>query len=555
MDARMTDAPAAPPPETVGPYKLVQELGRGGMGTVWLAQHTLIGHNVVIKFLNEEHARRPEISQRFLTEARASNAIDSPDVVKVHDFGYTPDGIPYIVMEHLRGRPLDRYLEAMGVVPEATVRAIGVRLARALAAAHAKRIVHRDLKPPNIFLVVDPDDATRARVKILDFGIAKLMDGGDLRADVATRTGAVMGTPAYMSPEQCTGEAVDHRTDVYALGIVLYELLVATLPFKDSNFGKLITKHVTAPPPPLRQMDPRISEDLERTVLRCLAKLPDDRFQTMTDLGQALAGPRAADHIPADGSISGPMRSHSGATSLSGPASTARTSPSGPAPRTPVERPANPSTLGSGAAESRPVAPAPARPKRTALFVTGALALLVAASAAAVFGRGLLSTDSDDDPATEHSAPPERVHKTAAPDAPADPLGPPTDHSAPPETPTTVTTTAEPSPPASTAPTSAAPAPLRTVILRIESVPAGAAVEDATTGERLGETPHELEVPAGSPRPRLRLLRAGYDPSEVAPATDRSDTTVVKLKRRAAAKAPRTATSGTASPRTVRGVD
>jgi hypothetical protein len=178
--------------------------------------------------------------------------------------------------------------------------------------------------------------------------------------------------------------------------------------------------------------------------------------------------------------------------------------------------------------------------------------------AGALLGGGFLSAHTDDDPAADDSGPRERVHKPSPRARPADPVPAATDHassSAPPASRTATSTTTDPTPSASSARAAAPPTSVRTVILRIESIPIGAAVEDATTGERLGETPHELEIPAGAPRPRLRIVYAGYDPSEVAPATDRSDTTSVRLKRKTAAKAPRTATWGSASARTARGVD
>jgi serine/threonine-protein kinase len=542
----MTDVPLDAT-QTVGPYELLEQIGKGGMGTVWLAQHTVIGRRVVIKFLHPEFARRPEIVHRFVTEARASNAIDSPDVVQISDFGTAPDGSPYLVMEHLRGRSLDKFIEATGIVPESTARAIGAHIATVLAAAHAAGIVHRDLKPANVFLVPDPGDKTRSRVKLLDFGIAKLMEGAPLNAKVATKTGAVMGTPAYMSPEQGTGEKVDARTDVYALGIILYEMLCGTVPFKAENFGALITEHVSMPPPSLRRMDPRISADAERIVLRCLAKRPDARFQTMTELMEALAAGPAAPAIPADTSISGPFSARAaagGAASL--PASFSRD----PSPATPTLQ-AKPTTLRSSAAElSHPAAqPAPARRRLTTLLVAaGGAGVLLAATILVLLFSGALDSPEADDRAPKivtEAAPDEPAHKrpaalAAAPDRPAE---------------------EEPKPPPATAPAAAAPAPTSAptiasspdarprVVLRIESVPSRATVEDPATGDRLGETPYELELPVGAPRPTLRLVRPGYRPETISPPTDRSHTTLVRLRKGfggASTKPPASSRSGTA---------
>ncbi|HZJ66952.1 MAG TPA: serine/threonine-protein kinase, partial [Kofleriaceae bacterium] len=199
----------------VGAYRVLQLIGEGGMGRVWLVEHTMLGRRAAIKMLHPALSARPEVVTRFFNEARAATAISDAGIVQIFDFGHHVDGSAYIVMEFLDGEPLDRRLKRVGrlFVPDA------LRLMRQVAgsvgAAHARGIVHRDLKPDNIFLVRDAEVAGGERAKIVDFGIAKLL-GENL---VKTLTSSVIGTPTYMSPEQCRGAGqVDQRSDVYALG-------------------------------------------------------------------------------------------------------------------------------------------------------------------------------------------------------------------------------------------------------------------------------------------------------------------------------------------------
>ena len=178
-------------------------------------------------------------------------------------------------MELLEGETLAARLRQVGRLPLADARRVAAQTASALAAAHAAGIVHRDLKPDNLFLVPDERDASAALVKVLDFGIAKLGQDASRTSSVRTRTGSVMGTPAYMSPEQCRGtREVDHRTDIYALGVILYEMLCGRPPFVSEGFGEMVHLHISAAPPPPRTIDPTIPEDLERLILWCLAKEP-----------------------------------------------------------------------------------------------------------------------------------------------------------------------------------------------------------------------------------------------------------------------------------------
>lgn len=280
--------------QSLGSYTITAKIGEGGMGTVWLAEHLQIGRKVAIKVLLPEFAQNTNIVQRFFNEAKATSAIKHPGIVEVYDFGHTPQGSPYIVMEFLEGEPLQKRLERDVKIPPPAAVDMMRQIAEALGAAHAVGIVHRDLKPENIFLL--PDRRLGVRVKLLDFGIAKLDQ--ELRGDLdPTRAGAVLGTPQYMSPEQCTGSTnLDRRADMYALGCVLFHMLCGRPPFTEQEFGKIAIKHLTAAPPKPSVFEPTVSPELEAIVLKLLEKEPDNRYQLCGQLVDVLDGktPRAA---------------------------------------------------------------------------------------------------------------------------------------------------------------------------------------------------------------------------------------------------------------------
>ncbi len=284
-------------------YEVVSLLGEGGMGTVYLALHPIMGRKAAIKVLKPELARDQSLVTRFFNEARAANAIRHPNIIDIIDVGMLPDeDVPYMLMEFLEGESLATRLERTRPLPVDAAVEIASQTASALAAAHSKGIVHRDLKPDNLFLVPDEMVGTGERVKVLDFGIAKLRD--DMRgSSLKTRTGAIMGTAAYMSPEQCQGliERIDHRTDIYALGIILYEMLCGGPPFVSEGFGDIIIMHVMREPEPPQRVNPAVPEDVSAAILRALAKSPDDRFQSMTDFQAALRGHALARGTPVHG--------------------------------------------------------------------------------------------------------------------------------------------------------------------------------------------------------------------------------------------------------------
>ncbi len=269
-----------------GRYRLEQRLGQGGMGTVYRALHTLMDKPIALKILRSEMAADNEAVARFHREARSASRLDHDHCIRVTDFGQSDDGLLYLVMELLDGVSLGQVIRR-GPVPSARAAAIGAAIAEALEHAHDAGIIHRDLKPDNVFLARRPRG--RELVKVLDFGLAKLVHDGALGPSI-TRDGTVFGTPEYMAPEQAEGEKLDGRTDIYALGIILYQLVTGDVPFRATNFVALLTKQVSEKPTPPRERRPDldIPEGLEEVILRCIAKSAGDRYATAHELAEAL---------------------------------------------------------------------------------------------------------------------------------------------------------------------------------------------------------------------------------------------------------------------------
>ena len=270
-------------------FEIVRLVGEGGMGAVYEAEHPVIRRKVAVKVLRRELAVDGVLVRRFINEARATNEIRHPGIIEIIDVGMFPDGVPYLIMEMLEGESLARRLERLHWLSLDTALDFALQAASALFAAHSHGIVHRDLKPDNIFLVDDQRFVGRELVKILDFGIAKLR--GDLSTNpVDTKLGSVIGTPAYMSPEQCRGipDAVDHRTDIYSLGVILYEMLCGEPPFVAPGPGDLMMMHMTMAPVPPSERRPDVPPSVEQVVLKMLAKHRDERFDSMADFAAAL---------------------------------------------------------------------------------------------------------------------------------------------------------------------------------------------------------------------------------------------------------------------------
>ncbi len=289
----MSSAQESPPSTTLvaGKYQLIGLIGRGGMGSVWEGRHTTLGTRVAIKFIEAEYANSQDARNRFDNEARAAATIQSKHAIQIFDHGVTDDGKPYIVMEMLIGKPLDKKLEEFGgrMTLQHTAKVIQ-QVSRALARAHEKGIIHRDLKPENIFLVKE-DEADDEVAKVLDFGIAKMKaNPGEMGVSSSTKTGAVLGTPFYMSPEQARGlRTIDHRTDIWSLGVIVFRCVTGKLPFDGESVGDLLVKICTSPIPVPSHVLPGLPAGFDAWFTRAMEREPDRRFSTVQEMSDALA--------------------------------------------------------------------------------------------------------------------------------------------------------------------------------------------------------------------------------------------------------------------------
>ncbi len=458
--------------QSIGNYRIVKLLGEGGMGVVYLAEHPGLRRRAAVKILHPELARRDEMVQRLFNEARAANAIGHRGIVEVSDFGVLPSGAPYLLMEFLDGQILAARIKAAGPLPPAAAFDIASQAASALDAAHARGVIHRDLKPDNLFLIQDPHLPGCEMVKILDFGIAKLAQPAVNAGDVRTRTGAILGTPRYMSPEQCRDSRdVDHRTDIYSLGVILYEMLAGEPPFVSSSWGELVHMHIGVVPAGLRTRIPDLPESVDQIVLRALEKDPAGRFQSMADLREALDGaavPRTLIQPATAGAVPS--------------VAPTRRLDAAPVPRT-LRR-----TTLAGAASELNQGPARVRAGRRRPVIA---AVAIGSLVMVLVGVALLSG---------------RRKADRAPAAPARP--------------------AQPAPAAEPA----APTP-DTISIEIDSAPAGARIIRERDGATLGSTPLRQPWPRGAGDESLRVEREGYRSERVIAPRDRDLSVTLDLKK------------------------
>ena len=468
--------------KSIGNYQIKAKLGEGGMGAVYLGEHPLIGKRVAVKVLLEELASKEDIVSRFFNEAKAVNDIGHQNIVDIVDFGKMKNDfgqdIVYFIMEFLDGESLAARLRRTGLTFKETIHVMA-QCCSALAASHAKGIVHRDLKPENIYLC--PRGTDKNFVKLLDFGIAKLTgDGGQSHK---TRTGLVIGTPAYMSPEQCEGKGlIDLRSDVYSLGIVMYELLTGKVPFPGEGFGEILVAHLMKQPDPPSTLNPDVTPQLEAIVMHAIEKDRNRRFQTMAEFQAAIEDPDA--HYQAWQGLPAPTTGqHSGGTMML-PDGSART-PTGQGQRPITGQRKGPTTQNgptpttlSGAASETMNGDLP-RKSRTPLFA--AIGGVVAIGAVI----GVLSMGKKSEPPTAASLPPAVVHQDEF------------------------------------------------VSVTIKSDPLGAKVTRGDN-DQTGITPWEIKVKKGAESFDVLVKKDGYTPQTRSISSDKSYAVLVPLEKEAA---------------------
>src|SRR3954467_9371033 len=268
-------------------YRILEQIGHGGMGRVYKAQQAPLDRVVALKVLGAGHDRDPNFYKRFFLEASVTAKLTHPNTITLYDYGRTDDGIFFIAMEYLNGRTLSQAMQQDGTLSQERVIHIAQQICRSLREAHALGIIHRDLKPANVILLRQHDD--HDFVKVLDFGLVKFFFGDNPDGEI-TNAGTFMGSPHYIAPEQARNQGPDQRCDLYSLGVLLYQMLTGKVPFTAVSPVDIILKHLHEGPVPPRELRPDLAIDaqLEAIVLRCMAKEREDRFQSMDELLAAL---------------------------------------------------------------------------------------------------------------------------------------------------------------------------------------------------------------------------------------------------------------------------
>ncbi len=493
--------PDLTPGTTVGEYEIEKKLGEGGFGCVYAGVHPLIGKRVAIKVLNREYSSNPQMVSRFIAEARAVNQIQHQNIIDIFAFGSLPDKRQYYVMELLDGVPFDEYIQRKGkLTPEEAIPILR-QVARALDAAHKNEIVHRDLKPENIYVAFDADG--RPTPKLLDFGIAKLL--GDHTSGHKTNTGAPIGTPYYMSPEQCRGTGVDHRTDIYSFGVMCFEVLTGQRPFVSDQMLTLMLKHINEQPPAVSTVA-GLPTELDAPIQRMMSKDVADRPQTVSMAVEELAA--AAQSAGLSVTVS-PLSGggHAMPTPRFGELDRTElgTEQMSPSIQQRLEKAAGASTQAPLAVDTD----SPKKGSRVALFAVLGVALLGAA------GAGVFVLRSN-----HTSVTPDHLAETPAP------------------TPSVAPAASEPvlpEPKASAAP--AEPEKPTSVRFSVDSRPEG--VEAYIDGKKIGTSDKPLEVPYGDEEVEIEFQAPGYRSKKVHVKPNVGgviSVTLVKLVQRATVK-------------------
>ena len=457
-------------------YRVIRKLGEGGMGEVFEAQHVYIDKPFAIKLLRPEITSNPEAVARFHQEARSAASIGHDNIVAVEDFGRLADGSVYLAMELLRGQSLSDRLRKPPPLTYDEYLGYTLQVSQGLAAAHQKGIVHRDMKPENIFLT---EKHGHTLCKILDFGIAKV--NGEGGSQSLTRTGAIFGTPHYMSPEQALGKSLDHRSDIYSLGVIMYEMSTGRVPYTAESFMGILTQHITGNliRPSVAAPDRNIPPEFEAVILRAMAKEPADRYATMDELGEVLIGLGASSLLPAP-RPSGEGRPPSGSIPLrspTGPVSPSRST--GPAPAIGAPSQSMASATHIAMAESG------ISPHRSSVVVVAGVAI-----GSLLFGAGLVALLV--------------LHPFSRPNAPSR-NGAPAAHKP------------------------VSPVPAVTVEMLLDSIPTGAMIEGLPDPK--ADTPEVVNVAPGTTR-TVTLHKEGYVDQRVTIDPSHSDRKqIVRLER------------------------